>query len=146
MAYDQYGNGTKAGTTAGYNWVETNINKFLDQEVVKSEKIILGIPLYTRIWTITEDETKDSSKTVDMKDVDTVIRGKGEKQWNDTLKQYYIQYEENGQTREMWIEDEKSITEKISLANKYKLAGIAFWEKDRETEGLWKIVNEELNK
>ena len=46
----------------------------------------------------------------------------------------------------MWIEDEKSITEKISLANKYKLAGIAFWEKDRETEGLWKIVNEELNK
>lgn len=146
MAYDQYGNGTKAGTTAGYNWVETNINKFLDQEVVKSEKIILGIPLYTRIWTITEDETKDSSKTVDMKDVDTVIRGKGEKQWNDTLKQYYIQYEENGQTRAMWIEDEKSITEKISLANKYKLAGIAFWEKDRETEGLWKIVNEELNK
>ena len=146
MAYDQYGNGTKAGTTAGYNWVETNINKFLDQEVVKSEKIILGIPLYTRIWTITEDETKYSSKTVDMKDVDTVIRGKGEKQWNDTLKQYYIQYEENGQTRAMWIEDEKSITEKISLANKYKLAGIAFWEKDRETEGLWKIVNEELNK
>lgn len=146
MAYDQYGNGTKAGTTAGYNWVETNINKFLDQEVVKNEKIILGIPLYTRIWTITEDETKDPSKTVDMKDVDTVIRGKGEKQWNDTLKQYYIQYEEKGQTRAMWIEDEKSIIEKISLANKYKLAGIAFWEKDRETEGLWKIVNEELNK
>ncbi len=146
MAYDQYGNGTKAGTTAGYNWVETNINKFLDQEVVKNEKIILGIPLYTRIWTITEDETKDPSKTVDMKDVDTVIKGKGEKQWNDTLKQYYIQYEEKGQTRAMWIEDEKSIIEKISLANKYKLAGIAFWEKDRETEGLWKIVNEELNK
>lgn len=146
MAYDQYGNGTKAGTTAGYNWVETNINKFIDQEVVKSEKIILGIPLYTRIWTITDDETKDSSKTVDIKDVDRVIKGKGEKQWNDTLKQYYIEYEENGQKRAMWIEDEKSIIEKIGLANKYKLAGIAFWEKDREQEGLWKIVDEELNK
>ena len=28
----------------------------------------------------------------------------------------------------MWIEDEKSITEKIGLAKKYDLAGIAFWE------------------
>lgn len=146
MAYDQYGNGTKAGTTAGYNWVENNINKFLDQEVVKSEKIILGIPLYTRIWTISDDEAKDPSKTVDMKDVDSVIAGKGEKKWDDTLKQYYIEYNDGNNIRKMWIEDEKSIIAKIGLANKYKLAGIAFWEKDRETEGLWKIVDEELNK
>lgn len=147
MAYDQYGNGTKAGTTAGYNWVETNINKFLDQEVVKSEKIILGIPLYTRIWTVADnDAVKDPSKTVDIKDVDSVIAGKGEKQWDDTLKQYYIEYKEGNNIRKMWIEDQKSITEKIGLANKYKLAGIAFWEKDRESDGLWTIVNKELNK
>ena len=43
MAYDQYGTGgNKIGTTAGYNWVENNINKFLNQEAVKKEKIILG--------------------------------------------------------------------------------------------------------
>ena len=51
MAYDQYGTGSsKAGTTAGYNWVEANIKKFLGQEDVPPEKIVLGIPLYMRTW------------------------------------------------------------------------------------------------
>ena len=147
MAYDQHGTASKAGTVAGYNWVENNINKFIEQEVVKSEKIILGIPLYTRIWTINEtNEGKDQSKTVDIKDVDKIIEGKGEKKWDNTLKQYYIEYQEGENTKKMWIEDEKSITEKIGLVKKYKLAGVAFWEKDREAEGLWNIVNKELNK
>ena len=45
----------------------------------------------------------------------------------------------------MWIEDKQSIKEKIGLANKYELAGIAFWEKDREPEDFWEFVKIELN-
>ena len=46
----------------------------------------------------------------------------------------------------MWIENEKSIGEKINLAKKYNLAGIAFWEKDREPNNeFWTFVKEELN-
>ena len=144
MAYDQYGQGSKEGTTAGYNWVEANINKFLGQEEVEKEKIILGIPLYTRLWK--EEGDKTTSKTVDMKKVDTVLPSNVDKKWDDELKQYYVEYKEQNVTYKMWVEDEKSIKEKIGLANKYKLAGIAFWEKDRETEGLWSVVKEELNK
>ena len=84
MAYDQHVTSTKAGTVAGYNWVETNVNKFIDQEVVQSEKIILGIPLYTRIWTLTDEEVKEESKKVDVKDVECVIEGKGTKEWDET--------------------------------------------------------------
>ena len=47
----------------------------------------------------------------------------------------------------MWIEDEKSIQEKLLLARDYDLAGVAFWEKDREKDDVWKIVqNIILNK
>ena len=46
----------------------------------------------------------------------------------------------------MWIENEKSVGEKINLANQYNLAGIAFWEKDRETnDEFWTFVKEQLN-
>ena len=145
MAYDQYGaGGNKEGTTAGYNWVENNINKFIGQEAVAKEKIILGIPLYTRLWK--EDNGKITSKVVNIKEVDSTLPSDIEKKWNEELKQNYVEYTEGTATYKMWIEDEKSITEKLGLAKKYDLAGIAFWEKDREYEGFWQFVANEYKK
>lgn len=144
MAYDQYGTGgNKEGTTAGYNWVEKNINKFINQEEVEKEKIILGIPLYTRLWK--EENGKITSKVVNMNKVDQTLPSDIEKKWDDELKQNYVEYQEKNSIYKMWIEDKKSIKEKIGLSKKYNLAGIAFWEKDREPEDFWEFVKEELN-
>lgn len=146
MAYDQYGTGSsKAGTTAGYNWVEANIKKFLGQEDVPPEKIVLGIPLYMRTW----EEKKDGTfapNIVNMNDLFDVLPENQVATWDEDLKQYYVEYEKKGKKYKMWIENEKSIGEKINLAKKYNLAGIAFWEKDREPNNeFWTFVKEELN-
>jgi spore germination protein YaaH len=147
MAYDQYGTSSnKAGTTAGYNWVEANVKKFLGQEDVDPEKIILGIPLYMRLWEEEEDGTA-KPEVVNMKDMFDVLPEKQVATWDEELKQYYVEYEEDGKTYKMWVENEKSVGEKINLANQYNLAGIAFWEKDRETnDEFWTFVKEQLNK
>lgn len=147
MAYDQYGTSSnKAGTTAGYNWVEANVKKFLGQEDVDPEKIILGIPLYMRLWEEEEDRTA-KSEVVNMKDMFDVLPEKQVATWDEELKQYYVEYEEDGKKYKMWVENEKSVGEKINLANQYNLAGIAFWEKDRETnDEFWTFVKEQLNK
>ena len=147
MAYDQYGtNSNKAGTTAGYNWVEANVKKFLGQEDVDPEKIILGIPLYMRLWEEEEDGTA-KPEVVNMKDMFDVLPENQVATWDEELKQYYVEYEEDGKTYKMWFENEKSVGEKINLANQYNLAGIAFWEKDRETnDEFWTFVKEQLNK
>lgn len=147
MAYDQYGTSSnKAGTTAGYNWVEANVKKFLEQEDVDPEKIILGIPLYMRLWEEEEDGTA-KPEVVNMKDMFDVLPENQVATWDEELKQYYVEYEEDGKTYKMWVENEKSVGEKINLANQYNLAGIAFWEKDRETnDEFWTFVKEQLNK
>lgn len=147
MAYDQYGTSSnKAGTTAGYNWVEANVKKFLGQEDVDPEKIILGIPLYMRLWEEEEDGTA-KPEVVNMKDMFDVLPENQIATWDEELKQYYVEYEEDGKTYKMWVENEKSVGEKINLANQYNLAGIAFWEKDRETnDEFWTFVKEQLNK
>lgn len=143
MAYDQYGaSSNKEGTTAGCDWVEANITKFLGQEGVNPDKLVLAVPFYTRLWK--EANGKVSSETVDLKDVDKVIPVNVEKKWNDNLKQYYIEYTQNGAVYKMWIEDLKSISAKLDLINKYKLAGAAYWEKDRESPEVWDIVKEKL--
>ena len=144
MAYDQYGvSSTKAGTTAGYNWVELSLNKFLQTEEIEPEKIILAIPLYTRVWT-TDSNGKVTSKTVDMKDINEVIPEGTNKTWDDELKQNYVEYTEGGNKKQIWIEDIDSLKAKISLITQNKLAGVASWRKGMETEEVWKMLSNEL--
>lgn len=147
MAYDQYGTGSKEpGTTAGYNWVETNLKKMINYDEVDTEKLILGLPFYTRIWTLNSDNSIASRSVVNMVDINKSIPNNVEKQWDDNLKQYYVEYKSGKQTKKMWIEDGASIEAKVSLVTKYNLAGTAGWEKDRETSNVWEIIKKELAK
>ncbi len=147
MAYDEYGtSSTKSGTTAGYDWVKLNLTKFLQTEEIKSDKIVLGIPLYTRIWTENKDGTLVKSSTVNMKDVDSVLPSDVEKKWDDQLKQYYVEFEKDSTIKKMWIEDIKSLKEKVSLITDNKLGGVASWQKGMESDEVWSMLNEELSK
>lgn len=141
MGYDQHtASSQTAGTIAGADWVEININKFLGQEGVSKDKIILAMPFYTRLWI--EENGKLSNRVVNMKDVK--IPSNATKVWDDNLKQNYIEYKVGDAVYKMWIEDEESISCKLDLVNKYELAGAGFWEKDRENEDIWDIVEQKL--
>lgn len=141
IGYDQHTAGsTTAGSVASANWVELNITKFLGQEGIPKEKLILSMPFYTRLWK--EQNGRLTSSVVNMNKV-TIPKGV-EKVWNEEAKQNYIEYKQGSATYKMWIEDEQSISAKIDLINKYDLAGGSFWEIDRETVGVWKIINEKL--
>ena len=145
MAYDQYGKSSdKAGTTAGYNWVKLSLDKFLQTEEIESEKIILGIPFYTRLWTTNSDGEVISNSTVTMKNIDNVLLSDAERNWNDELKQYYVEYSDGNNKKEMWIEDIESLKAKVSLVKENNLAGIGSWEKDMESEEVWQMLAEEL--
>lgn len=141
MGYDQNGvSALEAGTVAGADWVELNIKKFLGQEGVSANKLILAMPFYTRLWQ--ESNGTLTSSVVNMRSV-TIPDGV-EKTWDEKTKQYYIEYERNGTTYKMWIEDEESLKAKMDLINQYELAGGAFWSKDRESNTVWAIIAEEL--
>ncbi len=143
MAYDQYGTSSKkAGTTAGANWVETGIKKFIEREEVDSSKLILGMPFYTRLWKETGDSV--SSEVVLMKSINKTLPTDIEKVWNEDLKQYYVEYQRNNTTYKMWLEEEESIKAKINLMKQYDLAGAAYWQKDFETAQIWDIIEKEL--
>lgn len=146
MAYDQYGTSSnKSGTTAGYNWVELSLNKFLKTEEIESQKIILAIPLYARLWTEDSSGKVVKQTTVPLKNMNSIVPENANKQWNDDLKQYYVEYKDNSYTKKIWIEDEKSLEAKISLINKNNLGGVASWEKGMETDNFWTFLQEKLD-
>lgn len=145
MAYDEYGaSSNTAGTTAGYNWVKLSLNKFLTTEEIDSNKIILAIPLYTRVWT-TDTDGKVTSKTISMKKIDTIIPEGTEKKWNNELRQNYVEYQNEDGKKQIWIEDIDSLKEKVSLINENNLAGVGSWQKDFETDDVWQMLEENLN-
>ena len=141
MAYDQYGSSdTEAGPTAAYDWVKVSLDKFLRD--IPEEKIILGIPFYTRTWEI--KDSGDEPSTVSMKSVYSIIPEDAQIVWKEDERQHYTEYTKYGEQYKMWIEDEKSITEKLNLALEEKLAGVAFWRKGFETDEIWNVINEKI--
>lgn len=79
-----------------------------------------------------------------MRNMDKVIPEGVEKQWDDDLKQHYVEYTENGNKKQIWIEDQDSLKAKISLINENKLAGVGSWQKGMETDDIWDLLKDEL--
>ena len=145
MAYDQNGiSSTKPGTNAGYDWIQLNLKKFLQTEEIESQKLILAVPFYTRLWTTNSNGELIGKTTVSMKNISSVIPEGTEIKWDDKLKQNYAEFSDGSNTRQIWIEDIDSLKAKVSLIRENNLGGVASWQKDMETDDVWDMFKTEL--
>lgn len=146
MAYDQHwASSPKAGSVAQYKWVEYGLKRILEE--VPAEKLILGMPFYTRLWQEqkVDGSIKVSSKALSMSGIQKILKEKTpEVKWDAESGQYYAQYKENDMTYKVWIEDARSINLKSSLVHKYGLAGAAAWRRGFETENIWAVIADNL--
>lgn len=141
MAYDQYGRtSTTAGPTAACYWVEKNINKFIKQEEVDSNKIILGIPFYTILWKEANGELTGTA--IPQKSIK--IPANVQTTWLEDSKQNYMEYTQNGANYKMWIEDVEATSQKLDFIKQYDLAGAAFWTKGFEDSSVWSVVKQKV--
>ena len=143
MGYDQYGT-TAIGTTAGYNWVVNSLKNMLTYDEVPAEKLILGLPFYTKLWQTQNGKTIKGT-AVGMNSISSSIPSGVEKQWIEELQQHYVEYEQGAYVYKMWIEDEESFGKKLDLVNEYNLAGAGYWRKGLESESIWKVIKTKLN-
>jgi len=138
MAYDNKSTGSIT-PNAPYDWVEANVQKLVVREKVKSKKIILGIPLYSRLWSVENGELK--SYNLFMSGAIKYNQGNNANNvvWDDEAKQYL--YISADGAKKIWIEDAKSINEKLNLINEYALAGSAYWQLGQQTDDLFGSLN-----
>lgn len=147
MTYDQHWSTSRvSGSVAQLNWVENGIKGLLNE--VPKEKLLLGLPFYTREWkeTPSPNGVIVTSEALSMTEAANRIAANGAKKvWDDESGQYYAEYSKNGSKYRIWLEDERSINLKSQLANKYDLGGVASWRAGLETKGVWEVIRKNLN-
>lgn len=151
MAYDEVGHSSPtAGPVASYPWVRKQTEQMLGE--VPANKLVLGIPFYTRIWT--ESYGRAHSKTLTIADSRNYLKAfEDNVVWNDQLRGYtltipsqglvkkdpripLILNHQSGTVQKIWFEDNKSLEEKLALVNELKLAGFAAWRKGFEDKDI----------
>lgn len=149
MSYDQHWRTSPvAGSVAQISWVEERIKRVIEVEGVPVEKLLLGIPFYTRLWTETTDET--GKKTLESKALsmeaarNTVLQNSAKVVWEEESGQFYAYYEKDNTINKIWIEDANSINLRASLVHKYNLAGTCAWSSNFITFDVWDVLKENL--
>lgn len=143
MGYDEHTTGSEeAGSVASLPFVKEGIEKTL-QEVPK-EKVINGIPFYTRLWTESNNGTL-SSEVMTMDAASQYIQENGiEVYWEKETAQNYGELLTDNGTQKIWLEDGQSIEEKMKLISQYELAGVASWKLGFERADVWNVISQYL--
>lgn len=138
MAYDQHWSGSeKAGSVAEIPWVEQGINNTLLE--VPKEKLVLGVPFYTRVWLESSDGLSVSSR--DMPYVEQLVASWGITPTLDEASgQFYVESHREEGTYKIWLEDYTSLKKRIQLVEKYDLAGFAAWKLGLESSEVWEVL------
>ncbi|MBP7175922.1 MAG: glycoside hydrolase [Thermoclostridium sp.] len=148
MTYDQtWAGSSKSGSTAELDWVEENLKKTLKE--VPADKLLMGIPLYTRLWEETTDAngktTAKTGKALTMQAANSLMeKNNVQPQWDERSGQYSVSFTDGGVTYKMWLENEHSVNYKSALAHKYNLAGTSAWSYNFANEKVWAVFAENL--
>lgn len=144
MGYDETPrNSDTPGSVASIGFVESGIQNTLEE--VPKEKVINAMPFYTRFWR-TDENGEVTSEALGMDSADQkAVNNSVEPVWDESTGQYYIELEYEDSIYQMWMEEERSIEEKLKLVRQYELAGVASWRLGFERAGIWDIILRYVN-
>lgn len=146
MAYDEHYEGSaEAGSVASISYVENGIKNTLED--VPADKLVNGIPFYTRIWFTSTDGTV-KSQAGGMSWANSYISSNGiDMNWDQETCQYYGTYtQSDGTVVEIWLEDAESIQTKLNVMDVNGCAGVAAWQLGYETSDIWPVIEAYVNK
>lgn len=148
MGYDQRGNwSNESGSISEISWVENNIKSLINDSKISADRIILGVPFYTRLWTEKSGTSKPTTNVYTIKEAANYISKNNLKStYDEKSGQNYVEYTKGDLTYKMWIEDSTSMKNRVNIVNTYGLGGLAAWQKGFETPDIWKTINDNIIK
>ncbi|HPF19214.1 MAG TPA: glycosyl hydrolase family 18 protein [Anaerovoracaceae bacterium] len=139
MTYDEhYSTSPSAGSVSSLPWADKAIQDLLTY--VDGRKILMGIPMYTRLWTVSPTGKQITNRTMTMTAARELIQSKGlTPRWLPETGQYYAEYINGSNTDKIWLEDPRSIAGRLTLVYTYGLAGSACWQYSQGEDAAWDV-------
>lgn len=101
----------RSGSVASLPWVASGPERVLRQ--VPSERLILGVPFYTRLWAETRHQGDEAKVTSSALSMDAAERLLADRQttlhWDDHARQHYGEFSQGDTRHRIWLEDERSM-------------------------------------
>ena len=145
MGYDEHYVGSEPGSVASLGFEREGIELTIE-EGVPADKIISGVPFYTRLW-MTSESGEVTSEAIGMNQADETLEANGvTSNWSEETSQDYAEYyDSEGNFYQIWLENENSLAEKAKLVPEYQLAGIAAWKLGFERSSIWEILSSNIS-
>ena len=140
MGYDEhYAGSQEPGSVASIEYVTYGIESALEE--VPAEKLINGVPFYSRIWKTMSNGV--SSEAYGMDQIQEFIKNHNMTvDWNAAACQNYAEVSEDDATYQIWIEDAESIEKKLEVMQAHKIIGVAEWCLGMESSDVWDVISE----
>ncbi len=139
MTYDEhYSSSPVAGSVSSLPWTDSAIRDLLGY--VNGDKILMGIPLYSRLWTVSPAGKPVANKSMTMTAARELLRSKGViPRWLPETGQYYAEFPNGSNTDKIWLEDPRSMAGRLTLVYTYGLAGSACWQYSQAEDAIWDV-------
>ncbi len=146
MTYDEHYNGDEfAGSVSSAPFYTSNVQEML--KYCGKDKLLMGIPFYTRIWTVGENNRNLGASAVIMPTSRSRVKAAGVTPvWLDDMGQYFATWNEEGKTIKVWLEDKRSIAAKLSCVFDRDLAGSCCWRLGQQEDGIMELFEEVYHK
>ncbi|MCR5250169.1 MAG: chitinase [Lachnospiraceae bacterium] len=143
MAYDEHYAGSDAGSVSSIPFVEKAVTDTLDKYKVPAEKIVCGLPFYTRIWRTEGSSTH--SEAVSMPTAWEWVESRNiTPDWLDDCCQYYVEKQDGTALYQIWLEDPESLKAKIDVISGHGIHSIAAWKLGLEDKDVWPVISDKL--
>ncbi len=142
MAYDEYYSGSEqAGPVSSLSYVTSSIS--LLDGVIPAEQHVVALPFYSRLWAEKTNNGKVelSCEAYSMRGAQEVVAdSKAELKWDDATSMNYLEYKKGKVLYKMWVEDEKSLEEKMKAVSDSGVGGMAFWKLGLDQAEIWEKI------